>query len=105
MKTSATENDQKQTQRRLWEVLHGLSATTGGGPHFAGFGIGAHPGHDPGSAGRALIVAQALGGEHELLMASGDDLAAGLDHDFVIINALGEIFEFGAEAGSGFAAL
>ena len=38
-------------------------------------------------------------------MASGDDPAAGLDHDFVILDAVVEIFEFGGEAGPGFAAL
>jgi hypothetical protein len=38
-------------------------------------------------------------------MASGDDPAAGLDHDFVILDAVEEIFEFGGEAGAGFAAL
>ena len=38
-------------------------------------------------------------------MASGDDPAAGLDHDFVIGDTFLEIFEFGGEAGSDFAAL
>ncbi len=38
-------------------------------------------------------------------MASGDDPAAGLDHDFVVVDTLEEIFEFGGEAGSDFAAL
>lgn len=38
-------------------------------------------------------------------MAAGDDPAAGLDHDFVILDAVEEIFEFGGEAGSDFAAL
>jgi hypothetical protein len=38
-------------------------------------------------------------------MASGDDAAAGLDHDFVILDVLEEIFEFGGKAGSDFAAL
>jgi len=39
------------------------------------------------------------------LVAAGDDASAGLDHDFVIGNAFLEIFEFGGEAGSDFAAL
>ena len=93
------------TQRRLLEELHGLSATTGGSVHLAGFGVGAHAGDDPGSAGGDFVVPEAFGGHHELLMASGDDPAAGLDHDFVILDAVEEIFEFGGEAGSDFAAL
>jgi hypothetical protein len=74
-------------------------------PYLAGFGVGAHAGDDPGPARGSLVVPESLGCEHGCLMAAGDDLAAGLDDHFVFINAFPEIFEFGAESGSLFAAL
>jgi hypothetical protein len=52
-----------------------------------------------------FVIPEALGGHRELLVPSGDDASAGLDHDFVILDALEEIFEFGGEAGSDFTAL
>jgi hypothetical protein len=76
-----------------------------GDQHLAGFGVGAHAGHDPGSAGGAFIVEQLLGGHHKLLMASGDDLSAGFDDHLVGVDAFLEIFEFGGEASALFAAL
>jgi hypothetical protein len=39
------------------------------------------------------------------LIAAGDDLSARLDYDLIVLDSLLEIFEFGGEAGSGFAAL
>jgi hypothetical protein len=36
---------------------------------------------------------------------SRDDAPTGLDHNLVVLDALEEIFEFGGEAGSDFAAL
>ena len=91
-----------KTQRRREK---GLSATTGGGPHLSGSGVGAHTSHGPGSARGALIIPEALGSHHELLVAAGDDASSGLNHDFVILDPGQKIFELGGEAGSDFAAM
>jgi hypothetical protein len=51
------------------------------------------------------LLPESLGGEHEPLTASRDDLSAGFDDDLVGCDSILVIFELGGESAAGFSAL